>query len=140
MAAGVMSHYATGFRVKSLASGVYVFGATEPILSVLDYEGFPIEDFFLIGINDKCGTIIFPSEERARRCAAALEPGHRAQVAWLDNPRHPNEWKVSYDLRETDGSVRSHFVTQIAVKDPDAPGGERIVLKDGRWVDGRKEH
>lgn len=140
MATGSMLHYGDSRFVRVVENGVVVHGSTEPILSILDRGGFPIEDLFLLGFNDKCGTVVLPSEERARFCAAVLEPAHRVRVSRMGHPEHPNEWKVDYDLRDPDGSVPSHLVTGIWLKDGEAPGGERQVMRDGRWLDGRRDY
>lgn len=110
--------------VKVHADGVVTHGSTEPVLSILDVRGFAVEDLFLIGFNDNCGSILVETESRAQNAAAALEPAYLAKV-------HQDErgnWNVVYDRRELDGSVGSHFITDLVLKDG------RQVIKDGRWV------
>lgn len=109
--------------VKLHADGVVTHGSTEPILSILDVRGFPVEDLFLMGFNDNCGSIAVETESRAQNVAAALEPAYRVKI-------HVERgiWFADYDRRELDGSVGSHFITNLTLKDG------RQVIKDGRWV------
>lgn len=151
MATGSMMHYAGGgaAKVRYLGNGVLVHGSTEPILSDLKARGFPIEDLFLMGFGEECGHIVFPSRERAEACAKALEEEpkqgeepkrvYETKIGPMRHPEYPEEWRVDYDLRDPDGSVRSHLVTGLWLKDKNAPGGERQVMKDGRWIDGRED-
>lgn len=111
-------------RVRRNADGVITHGATEPVLSILDVRGFPVEDLFLIGFNDNCGSILVETESRAENVAAALEPAYRVKI-------HQDErgnWNAVYDRRDMDGSVGSHFITDLVLEDG------RHVIRNGRWV------
>jgi hypothetical protein len=116
--------YAGGKWVKVHANGVVTCGAAEPVLSVLDVQGFAVEDLFLIGTNESCGAIVLPTESRAGNAAAALEPAYRTKVSRTAS----GDWEVKYDRRELDGSVGSHLITDLVLKDG------RTLIKDGRWI------
>ncbi|MBD3004756.1 hypothetical protein [Streptomyces sp. 5-10] len=105
--------------------GLVTHGSTEPILTVLEVRGFKIKDMFLIGINPDCGSIIVPTRERAEEVKAALEPAYKVTIEQKD---HSPDWWANFDRRELDGSVKSHFITDLTLKD----GTE--VIKDGRGV------
>ncbi|MEU2789042.1 hypothetical protein [Streptomyces sp. NPDC007100] len=109
---------------KTHPGGLVTFGATEPVLTVLDVAGFELRDLFLIGISDDCGTIIVADESRARAAAAALEPAFKSIVGPF--PRSGGDWSVEYTLRDRDGTAPSRFVTDITLTDGTA------VMRNGR--------
>lgn len=112
-------------------NGLVTHGSTSPILQVLDFLGVDIKDMVLIGINDKCGSIIVPTAQRANELSVVMEAAYATKVKQMGRG---TDWEVTFDQRDQDGSVRSHFVTEISVKDPDAPGGVRTVMKNGKWL------
>ena len=118
-----MNRYGEHPLTKSHPNGLVTFGATEPILTVLDVCGFELRDMFLIGFNDNCGSIVFPTEERANEAKAVLEPAYRVKV-WAER----GQWFAEYDRRELDGSVPSWLVRDITLKDG------TVVMRDGRWT------
>lgn len=105
-------------------NNVVTHGSTEPLLSVLDVCGFEIRDLFLMGINDSCGAVIFPTRERAEEFQQALAFAYRVSI----EPLNQGDWKAKYDRREIDGSVPSHLVTDLTLKDG------RTAIRNGRWV------
>ncbi|MER6605919.1 hypothetical protein ABT282_08385 [Streptomyces sp. NPDC000927] len=123
-----MSEWVQRFRgsrwVKEHPNGVFIHGSTEPILTILDVRGFEIKDLFLIGFNDNCGTIVLPTKRRAEEARAALEPAYLIELS--ENEK--GDWRVKFDRRELDGSVKSHFITDLELKDG------RQVIKGGRWM------
>ena len=78
-----------------------------------------------MGFNDSCGSIIVPTEQRANEVWAALEPAYKVVVK---ESEETGDWEAKNDRRELDGSVPSHIVTDIKLKDG------TVVMKDGRWV------
>jgi hypothetical protein len=60
--------------------GVFTFGATEPVMTVLELRGFRMRDFFLMGDNADCGAIITPTESAANNIEVALEPAYRVST------------------------------------------------------------
>ncbi|MFD5065638.1 hypothetical protein [Streptomyces sp. NPDC058394] len=121
-----MQKYADHKLVKSHPGNVATFGATEPVLTVLDVRGFEIRDLFLIGFNDSCGTLIVPTESRAQAAQAALEPAFNTTV----KPFGPQngDWAVEYTRRDIDGSEPNRFLTNVTLKDG------TVALRGGRWV------
>ena len=119
-----MRDYTKSRWVKAHVNGLATHGATEPILTVLDVRGFDIRDMFLIGLNDNCGSIIVPTEQRANEVWAALEPAYKVTVKQLES----GDWSADYDRRNLDGSVPSWLVTDIVMKDG------TVVMRNGRWV------
>lgn len=111
---------------KTHAAGVVTFGATEPVLTALDLAGFELRDMFLIGINDDCGTLVLPAEERAHAAAAALEPAFAAVVKPFAGSG--GDWSVQYTRRDRSGSTPDRFVTDITRKDGTA------TKAAGRWI------
>jgi hypothetical protein len=81
-----MSRFATNRWIKTHPNNVYTHGSTEPILSILDVRGFELYDLFLVGLNDSCGAIYFPTEDRARAAAQALEPAYATEVVFEAHP------------------------------------------------------
>jgi hypothetical protein len=122
-----MSRFATSRWVKTHPNRVYTHGSTEPILSVLDVRGFEVRDLFLIGINDSCGTLIFPDESRADNAAAALEPAFATTVHPFGNPGQ-GLWATDYTRRALDGTTLSAFITDLTLKDG------TTAIRDGRWT------
>lgn len=112
-------------RTQTHPNGLVTHGATEPILTVLDVRGFELRDMLLIGINDNCGSLILPTEERACAAKVALEPAYRVTVR-----SERGRWIAEYDRRQLDGTVPSWMVRTITMRDG------TVVMKDGRWVDG----
>jgi hypothetical protein len=94
------------------------------VLSVLDVRGFEIRDMFLMGFNPDCGSIIVPTRERAENVKAALEPAYAVQV----KPLGDDDWEAVFDRRDIDGTVPSHLITGITLKDG------TVVMKNGRWI------
>ncbi|MFE4692099.1 hypothetical protein ACFRH6_18845 [Streptomyces sp. NPDC056749] len=123
-----MSKFGDSRWVRTQPNGVYVHGATEPILSVLDVRGFELRDLFLIGINDSCGTIVLPTESRAENAAAALEPAYETRVHLMGRRDGEDVWATDYTRRALDGTTLSAFITDLTLKDG------RQVIKGGRWV------
>lgn len=117
-----MRKYASKYT-KLHANDVLTFGATEPVLTVLEVRGYELRDVFLIGLNDDCGTIVVATESRAENAAAALEPAYKATVKPFRD-----DWAVDYARRDLDGSEPSRFITDIVLKNG------TVVLRDGRWV------
>ncbi|WP_254745522.1 hypothetical protein [Streptomyces cucumeris] len=117
--------YASSRWTHRHPDNVITHGSTEPILSVLDFRGFELRDLFLIGMNDNCGTLILPTEERAQEAARALRPGYTVNV---EKARRGDDWWATYDRAEIDGAVGSHFITDLELKDG------TIVIQDGRWI------
>jgi len=113
---------------RSHANGVVTHGSTQPILTVLDVRGFELRDLFLIGFNDNCGSIIVPTESRAREVEAALEPAYAVTVSFMGRDGDVEAWEAKFDRREMDGSVPSWLVRDIELKDG------TVVMRDGRWV------
>lgn len=113
-------------------NGLVTHGSTQPILTVLDLGGVELEEMYLIGHNDSCGRLHFPTRERAEQAAAVLEHyGYATTVALLgDTPQQQAAgiWGVTYDRRTPDGDVPSHLVTDMTVRD-----GTQI-MRDGRAV------
>lgn len=107
-------------------NGVFTHGATQPVLSVLDVQGFELCDLFLIGLNDGCGSIILPTESRAENAAAALEPAYATKVVRFG--RTGDDWAVEYSLRDLDGSEPSRLITDITLTDG------TIAMRDGRRI------
>jgi hypothetical protein len=109
---------------KTHPGGLVTFGATEPVLTVLDVRGFVPEEMFRIGINADCGSIIVAEETRAQEAAAALEPAYAVTVKraeWGD-------WCAEYSRRDLDGSEPDHFIRDLTLSDG------TVVMTDGRWV------
>ncbi|GAA2330239.1 hypothetical protein Scani_34200 [Streptomyces caniferus] len=123
-----MSRFGTSRWVKTHPNGVYTHGSTEPVLSVLDVRGFELRELFLIGINDSCGTLIFPHESRAENAAAALEPAFDTRVSLFGNRDGHDLWAATYTRRALDGTTLSPFVTDLTLKDG------TVLIRDGRWV------
>ncbi|MGW0607807.1 hypothetical protein [Streptomyces sp. NPDC002640] len=123
-----MSRFATNRWIKTHPNNVYTHGSTEPILSVLDVRGFELHDFFLVGLNDSCGAIYFPTEDRARAAAQALEPAYATEVAFEAHPRGEGMWATRYNRRALDGTELSNFITSLTLE------GGRQVIENGRWV------
>jgi len=118
--------FADSRHVTQHPNGVVAIGNLEPVLTVLEFGGFKVEDLFLIGLNDSCGSIWVETESRAENVSAALEPAYSCKVKRHDD-RGVTAWEVTFDRRELDGTVLSHFVTEVVMKDG------RTVIKDGRW-------
>jgi hypothetical protein len=110
---------------KTHADGLITFGATEPVLTVLDVRGFECRDMFLIGINDNCGSIIVSTEERACAVQVALEPAYRVEIR-----TERGQWIADYDRRQLNGEVPSWLIRTITMRDG------TVVMEDGRWADG----
>ncbi|GGZ22067.1 hypothetical protein ACFW6E_38065 [Streptomyces olivaceoviridis] len=123
-----MSKFGGSRWVKSHPNNVHTHGSTEPILSVLDVRGFELRDLFLIGLNDRCGAIVLPTESRAQAAAAALEPAYETRVYLMGKRGGEDVWATDYTLRELDGTTLSAFITNLTLKDG------KQVIKDGRWV------
>ncbi|WEH43979.1 hypothetical protein [Streptomyces sp. AM 2-1-1] len=123
-----MSKFADSRWVKSQPNRVYVHGAAEPVLTILDVRGFELHDLFLIGFNDSCGTVVLPTESRAENAAAALEPAYETKVYILGSRDGEDVWATDYTRRALDGTTLSPFLTGLTLKDG------RQVIKDGRWV------
>lgn len=121
--------YASSKWTRLHENGLVTHGSTEPVLSVLDVLGVEIRDMFLVGINDKCGSIFVPTEQRANELSMVMEAAYATKVT-----QEREDWMVTFDQRDQDGSVRSHFITEISIKDPSAPGGVRTVMKNGKWL------
>lgn len=123
-----MSRFGTSRWVKTHPNNVYTHGSTEPVLSVLDVCGFELRELFLIGINDSCGTLIFPVESRAENAAAALEPAYSTEVRLFGNRDGHDLWATEFTRRALDGTTLSPFVTDLTLKDG------TVLIRDGRWV------
>jgi hypothetical protein len=122
-----MNNFKPNRWTRTHPRNVYTVGSTEPILSILDVRGFDLYDLFLVGINDSCGGIHFPTESRAREAASLLEPAYATRVH-TDGKPGEMWWIVDYDRRALDGTKLSSFITDLTLKDG------RQVIKDGRWV------
>ncbi|WP_412079013.1 hypothetical protein ACLF6K_37350 [Streptomyces xanthophaeus] len=109
-----MAKYATNKMVKECAGGVFTFGATQPVLTVLDIAGFALTDLFLIGLSDDSGSIILPTESRAEVAAAALEPAYATTVTPFG--RRGEDWAVEYSRRDLDGSAPARVLTNIVFR------------------------
>ncbi|WP_437052093.1 hypothetical protein [Streptomyces sp. enrichment culture] len=94
-------------------------------MTVLDVRGIALRDMFLIGFNDNCGSIIVPTEARAREIKSALEPAYQVTVAFMGRDAC---WEAKYDRRQMDGTVPSWLVREITLKDGTA------VMREGRWI------
>ncbi|QBZ72089.1 hypothetical protein SEA_KRADAL_193 [Streptomyces phage Kradal] len=110
--------------VHGHANGVVTHGSTEPILTVLELRGFELRDFFLIGFNDNCGSILVETQERALAVKQALEPAYAVEI---ENPER-RAWSAKFDRRTMDGTVPSWLITDITLKDG------RKVMENGRWL------
>lgn len=119
-----MQRYRTK-RTRDLGNGVIVFGATEPVMTVLDVAGFELRDMFLMGLSDSFGSIIVEGEGRAGELAAKLEPSYRTDI----HPARPGtgDWVVNYTQRNLDGSEGGIF-RKIVMKDG------TVVMENGRWI------
>lgn len=113
---------------KSHPRRVYTHGATQPVLTVLDVNGFDLHDLFLMGINDRTGRLIVPTESRAENAAAALEPAYETEVLFLGQREGCDLWGTDYTQRDPDGVAPSAFIVGLTLNDG------RQVMKDGRWV------
>ncbi|MFB6805443.1 hypothetical protein [Streptomyces sp. NPDC056387] len=113
-------------RTKTHANGLATFGATEPILTILDVRGFELRDMLLLGLNEDCGSIVVATEERACAAKVALEPAYQVRVR-----TERGQWFAEYERRQPDGTVPSWMIRTITLKDG------TIVMRDGRWIDGR---
>ncbi|MGW3321112.1 hypothetical protein [Streptomyces virginiae] len=113
----VMAKYATNKLIKRHLDGVFTFGATQPVLTVLDVNGFQLADLFLIGLNDDCGTLVLPTESRAGNAAAALEPAYATKVVPFG--RRGEDWAVEYSRRNLDGSEPDRVLTNIVLRPTD---------------------
>jgi hypothetical protein len=120
--------FAASPHTKAHPNGVVTHGALEPVLTVLEFGGFPLRDLFLIGFNDSCGSIWVETESRAENVAAALEPAYACRAKPHSHGGVTVAWEVTFDRRELDGTVPSHFVTDVTMEDG------TVVIKDGRWV------
>lgn len=105
-------------------SGVVTHGSTEPVLTILELRNFELRDLFLIGINDSCGQIIVPTEQRVSEVRTALEPAYQVRVERMEN----GDWSADFVRRTLDGTTPSWFITDITLKDG------KVVMRDGRWV------
>lgn len=119
----VMAKYA-GKWVRQHLNGVFTHGATQPVLTVLDVQGFEVRDLFLIGLSDDAGSIILPTESRAENAAAALEPAYATKIATFG--RTGKDWAVEYTRRDLEGSEPSRVLTDVTLTDG------TVVLRDGR--------
>lgn len=115
MPAYAMAKYASNKLIKQHPGGVFTFGATQPVLTVLDVRGFELTDLFLIGLNDDSGTLVLPTESRAQNAAAALEPAYATTVAVFG--RRGEDWAVEYSRRDPDGSNPPRLLTDITLTD-----------------------
>lgn len=119
-----MAKYASNKLIKQHPGGVFTFGATQPILTVLDVRGFKLTDLFLIGLDADGGSIILPTESRAENAAAALEPAYATKVVPFG--RRGEDWAVEYSRRDLDGSAPSRVLTDVTLTDG------TVVMRDGR--------
>jgi hypothetical protein len=110
-------------RIVDHGNGVIVHGSGEPLLSVLDVLGADLSDIFVIGFNDKCGSLVVPTREKAEALTELMRPAYGVE----SKPSGPN-WSVTYDQRNLDGSIDSHFVVNVTLKDG------TVVMRDGKWV------
>lgn len=108
---------------RTHANDVVTFGASEPVLTVLEVRGYELRDLFLIGVNEDCGAVVVATESLAENAATALEPAYRTTVVPFRD-----DWKVDYSRRDLDGSEPNRFITDIVLKDG------TTVLRNGRWV------
>lgn len=108
-----MAKYASKW-VRQHPNGVFVHGAAQPILTVLDVRGFELADLFLIGLTDDAGTLVLPTEARAAAAAAALEPAYATTV--LPFGRRGEDWAVEYTRRDPDGSTPARVLTNIVFR------------------------
>lgn len=106
-------HWSDKFRTVTWAcgheNGVVVHGTAEPLLTVLDVTGVPVEDLLVIGLSPDCGTVVVESEERAKVIRQALEPAYAVQV----QQDGEGDWCVAYDVRRPDGTARQHFTPEF---------------------------
>lgn len=103
------------------ADDVVTFGATQPVLTVLDVGGFEVRDLFLLGASADCGQIIVGSESRALNIEAVLEPAYAVTVRQLTC----GDWAADYSRRDRDGGEPDRFITGITLKDG------TVAMKDG---------
>jgi hypothetical protein len=113
-------------RIVDHGNGVVVHGSGEPVLSVLDVLGAELEDIFVIGINDRCGSLVVPTQEKAERLGVLMNPAYKVKIK---APERGTNWKVDYDQRNLDGTVDSNFIINVTLKDG------RVVMKDGKWIE-----
>lgn len=120
-----MAKYASRW-VRQHPNGVFTHGATQPVLTVLDVQGFEVRDLFLIGLNDDSGSIILPTESRAQNAATALEPAYATKVA----PFGPQgqDWAVEYTRRDLNGSAPSRVLTDLTLTDG------TVAMRNGRRI------
>lgn len=131
-----MAKYASKW-VRQHPNGVFVHGASQPVLTVLDVQGFKVRDLFLIGLNDDSGSIILPSESRAENAAAALEPAYAANVTPFG--RSGEDWAVEYSRRDLDGSAPARVLTTIVLRSNVEPDDDDHMGPSWDWEPGDRD-